>query len=144
MVRVCRLIFGMASLTASKVIQRLGTLILWYWSATSVSMLVLVLVSLVLVGRVPTPFALLPLAVVVLVIFPLRLASLNRTLADQGRLISSLRREFDANVGHIEKLRSRHSLLLLSKQTSQQIEDLVVSERHRVEAELRSWKDQQS
>jgi len=148
-------------------------------------MLVLVLVSLVLVGRVPMPFALLPLAVVVLVIFPLRLASLNRALADQGRLISSLRREFDANVGHVDELRSNlmsrfdriesqstvlseeikgrlqglaerqteldaditrshHSLLLLSKQTSQQIEDLAVSERRRVEAELRLWKDQQT
>ena len=148
-------------------------------------MLVLVLVSLVLVGRVPMPFALLLLAVVVLVIFPLRLASLNRALADQGRLISSLRRELDANVGHVDELRSNlmsrfdriesqstvlseeiksrlqglaerqteldaditrshHSLLLLSKQTSQQIEDLAVSERRRVEAELRLWKDQQT
>jgi hypothetical protein len=108
-------------------------------------------------------FALLPLAVVVLVIFPLRLASLNRALADQGRLISSLRREPDANVGHVEEIKSRlqglaerqteldvditrshHSLLLLSKQTSQQIEDLAVSERRRVEAELRLWKDQQT
>lgn len=148
-------------------------------------MLVLVSVSLSMVGRVPMPFALLPLAVVVLVIFPLRLASLDRTLADQGRLISSLRRELDANVDHVDELRSNlmsrfdriesqsevlseeimsrlqglaerqseldaeitrshQSLLLLSKQTSQRIEDLVVSERRRVEAELRSWKDQQS
>ena len=148
-------------------------------------MLVLALVSLVLVGRVPMLFALLPLAVVFLVIFPLRLASLNRALADQGRLISSLRRELDANVAHIDELRSNlmsrfnrvesqsadlseeiksrlqglaerqteldaditrshHSLLLLSKQTSQQIEDLAVSERRRVEAELRLWKDQQT
>ena len=131
------------------------------------------------------PYVLVPLTVVVSVIFLLRLASLDRTIAAQGRLISSLRRELHANDDRVGELRSslttrfdriesqsavlseeierrlrelaerqieldaeitrsHHSLLLLGDQTSERLEDLVVSERRRAEAELRSWKDQQT